>query len=371
MKLKKILSFAAATTLAASVVATTASADFAPVNDAVGGLSSATGLYMVPVFCNAEGGDIPLTDYKIDLSKIGGVSFTIEVPEDQREFFDGQFGGGVGVSIHAKNIVKPEKPTDADKTYTTPGGKKVTEWDYYNWDNSKEYWGVIDPGAKDPNSYDVDGVYMEGMPEYIVQDGSEKPAFMETLAPYTYRIKTDVVNPVVDGKCTADDITDIRVFFQGWGNSWPLFKVNVTRTVVFDTDGKVMLAFDSKGNKVDATADDEKEAVRPTVPEEGDEPATSETTSAATSNATSAATSDTTSNAASNTTSAATSNTTSAATSSATSTATSNATSAAASNTTSSSSSSSGLPVGAIIGIIAGVIVIVVIVIVVVKKKKG
>lgn len=367
MKLKKILSFAAAATLAASVVTTTASADFAAVTDPVGGLSSATGLYMVPVFCNSDSGDIPLTDYQLDLSKIGGVSFTIQIPEAEREFFDGKFGGGVGVSIHATNIVKPETVTDADKTMTTPGGKKVTEWAYYNWDNSKEYWGVIDSGAKDPNSYDIDGVLIEGMPEYIVQDGSEKPAFLETLSPYTYRIKTDVVNPIIDGKCKAEDITDIRVFFQGWGDSWPMFKVDVTRTVVFDTDGKVMIAFDQKGNKVDGTADDEKEAVRPTVPSE-DDPETSDTASTATSNATSDTASNATSSATSSTTSAATSNTTSAATNSTSSAATNDTTS----GTTSSSSSSSGLPTGALIGIIAGVVaVIVVVVVIVVKKKKG
>lgn len=359
MKLKRILSFAAATAVAASVAATTASADWAPVPDAVGGLSSATGLYMVPIFCNAESGDIPLTDYKIDLSKIGGVSFTISIQEADREFFDGQFGGGVGVSIHMKNIEKIEKPTDDDKTMESPAGKKITVWDYYNWDNSLEYWGVIDKDAKDPNSYDIDGNYIEGMPEFVCQDGSEKPAFFETVAPYTYRIKTKIVNPVVDGKCTADDITDIRVFIQSWGAGSSLFKADITRTVLFDTDGKVMLAFDSKGNKVDGTADDEKETVRPTVPSE-DDPDTSDTSSAVTSNPTSAATSDTTS--------AATSNATSAATSNATSSAASNATS----TPTSSSSSSSGLPTGAIIGIIAGVVaVIVVVFVIVVKKKKG
>lgn len=374
MKMKKILSLAAAATFAASVVATTASADWATVADPVGGLNAGTGNYMVAIYCNGDATDIPATDYNIDLSKIGGVSFTLEVPEAEREFFNGSFGGNVGVSIHTKNIEEIKSPTDADKTMTKPNGEKTTEWGYYNWDNAKEYWGVIDPGAKDPDSYDIDGNYIEGTPEYIVQDGSEKPTFMETLAPYKYRIKADIVNPIVDGKCTADDIKDIRVFLQGWGggsaNYWAMYKINVTRTVIYDTDGKVMLAFDQKGNKVDGTADDEKEAVRPTVPSE-DDPATSSnptSSNATSSNATSsnATSSNATSSSANSTTSSSASSTTSSA-------ASSNATADNASNsTTSSSSSSSGLPTGALIGIIAGVVaVIVVVVIVVVKKKKG
>lgn len=361
MKLKKLFSFAAATVVAASVAATTASADWAPVPDAVGGLSSATGLYMVPIFCNADSGEIPPTDYNIDLSKIGSVAFTFQVQEADREFFNGAFGGGVGVSIHAKTIEKIDKPEDKDKTYEAPDGKKCTAWDYYNWNNSKQYWGIVDLEAKNPDAYDLDGNYIEGMQPGLVTYGEDKPAFLETLGDYTYRIKTDIVNPVVDGACKAEDITDIRVFIQCWDSS--TFKADITRTVVFDTDGKVMLAFDSKGNKVDGTADDEKEPVKPVKPAEGDitPPATSGDTSAATSGGSSAATS------------AADSAADSAAANSAASSAPANsaASSSPASSAASSASESSGLPTGAIVGIIAGVVAVIVVVIIVVKKKKG
>lgn len=377
MKMKKILSLAAAATLATSVVATSASANWATVEGGAAGLNAGTGNYLVAIYCNGDATDIPATDYGLDLSKIGGASFTIEVPEDQREFFNGSFGGNIGVSIHTKNIEKLDTVTDADKTMTTVGGKKTDVYNYYNWDNAMEYWGVIDTDAKDPDSYDVDGNYIEGTPGSIIMDGSEKPTFMETLAPYKYRIKANIVNPIVDGKCTADDIKDIRVFLQGWGggsaNYWPMYNISVTRTVIFDTDGKAMIAFDQKGNKVDTTADDEKESVRPELPSE-DDPATSSansgTSSSANSGTNSAANSGTSSSA--NNSAATSSNATSSAANSTTSAATSSNATASANSTTSSSSSSSGLPMGAIIGIIAGVVVVVVIiVVVVVKKKKG
>lgn len=362
MKLKKLFSFAAATVVAASVAAATASADWAPVPDAVGGLSSATGLYMVPIFCNADSGEIPPTDYNIDLSKIGSVAFTMQVQEADREFFDGAFGGGVGVSIHAKTIEKIETPEDKDKTYETPDGKKVTAWDYYNWDNSKQYWGVVDREAKNPMAYDLDGEYIEGEMPVLVTYGDDKPAFLETLGAYTYRIKTDIVNPVVDGVCKAEDITDIRVFLQCWNSS--AFKADITRTVIFDTDGKVMLAFDSKGNKVDGTADDEKEPVKPVKPAEGEiiPPITSGDTSAADSTAASTATS------------SANSTADSAATSSAASSAPANSAANSADSTasaTSTASTSSGLPTGVGIAIGVVVVIVVVVVIIVVKKKKG
>ena len=359
MKLKKLISFAAAATVAASVAATTASADWAPVPDAVGGLSSSNQLYMIPLFCNVETPDIPLTDRGIDLAKLGYVSFTFQIDEADREFFDGMFGGGLGISLHAKNIVKPEEVTAEDKVKEKPDGTPTTMWGYYNWDNSRNYWGVIDNEAPDPNSYDIDGEYIEGMPKYInCMDKETNPAWLEPMGDYTYRIKTDLVNPVVEGDCTVEDITDVRVFLQSWQSS--MFKAEVTRCVIFDTDNKAIMAFDSKGNEVETTADDEKEPVMPEPYVEGEEGDTS------------AATSDTASTATSDNASAATSDAASSATSAATSNAASSAPAAsAAASTTSNASDNGGLPVGAIVGICAGVVVVIVIIIVVVKKKKG
>ena len=360
MKLKKLISFAAAATVAASVAATTASADWAPVPDAVGGLSSSNQLYMIPLFCNVESPDIPLTDRGIDLAKLGYVSFTFQIDEADREFFDGQFGGGLGISLHAKNIVKPEEVTAEDKVKEKPDGTPTTMWGYYNWDNSRQYWGVIDNEAPDPNSYDIDGEYIEGMPKYINYMGAEDEfqSFLEPMGNYTYRIKTDLVNPIVEGDCTVEDITDVRVFLQSWQSS--MFKAEVTRCVIFDTDNKAIMAFDSKGNQVDTTADDEKEPVRPEPYVEGEEgdtsTATSDTASTATSDNASVATSDAASSTASAANSAAASSAPAA---------------SAAASTTSTASDNGGMPVGAIVGIIAGVVVVVVIIIVVVKKKKG
>lgn len=352
MKLKKLLSFAAATVVAASVVATSASADWAAPANPVGGLNVGTGNWLLPVFCNVETDDIPMTDYNIDLAKLGGVSFTFKIQEEDQEFFNGMFGGGVGVSIHCKNIEKPKEVKPEDKTKKKPDGSKTTPWGYYNWDNAKGFWGVIDMNANNPDAYDIDGEYIEGMPAHINVLDPGQATFLETVDAYTYRVKCDIVNPVVEGDATVEDITDIRVFIQSWNSA--TFKADVTRCVLFDTDGKAMMAFDASGNKVDTTADDEKDTVMPEPPEEGtDVPdGWGDDTSAASSEA------------ASEPTSAATS--TEASSAPAASTPASSAASA-----TSTASDSSGAPVGLIVGIIAGVVVVIVVVVVVVKKKKG
>ena len=387
MKLKKILSLAAASVVAASVVATSASADW---DKDVGGelapgIDIGTANYMINLFCNDElSDDIILMDRGIDLSKLGYVSFTFQVNEDDREFFDGQFGGGVGASIHAwdkipgkpgkirepkedsfdtpeeyaaakdkydkqiaRNEIRQQRWEEYEaggvETKIAPSGSEETLWDYYNWMCSYQYWGVLDPGAKDPMSYDIDGEYIEGMPEYINYLDPNQPAFLETLGNYTYRIKTPIANPVVDGYCEPEDIEDFRVYFQCWNAS--AFKATVIRTVLYDLDGKAMMAFDKLGNVVETNADDDKEPVMPEPPVEGEEPA--ESTPASEPADSSDATSD-----------------------SAATPAASEPTSTPAASST--ATQSNGMPVGAIVGIIAGVVVVVVVVVViVVKKKKG
>lgn len=309
MKFKKLFSAAAAAMIAASAIAIPASAnwekDIEGLTDTV---SAGSSLYMIRVFNKDEfnGDGTPLIDHGLDLAKIGYVSFTMEVNEEDREFFDGQFGGGVGSSIHAWEAMpgvplgKPSKPKESkydtaeeyeaavaiyDKqmelfearkaageafeaqgpleTKTTPAGTESTIWNYYNWDCSYQYWGVIDHDGKDPMSYDIDGEYLEGLATYINYFDPEATAFLETLAPYTYRIKTPLANPVVDGYCTADDIDTYRVYLQTWGGSSSLFKLTITRSVIYDLDGKAMIAFDKQGNEVPVTDDDNKEPVKP------------------------------------------------------------------------------------------------------------
>lgn len=345
MKFKKIFSLAAASIMAASVVATSASADWAPVEGADEGLSVGTANYMVQIFCNVEADDMPMKDYGIDLAKLGFVSFTFQIPEEERDFFNGSFGGGCGISLHASTIEKPAEITDELKTKTAQSGSKYTPWDYYNWMDSANFWGVLDVNAPDPDSYDIDGEYMEGMPTYINYLDPNQTTFLETLGDYTYRVRTKLANPVAEGDCAVEDITDIRVYLQCWNAT--AFLANVTRTVIYDLDGKPMLAFDGQGKVVDTTADDEKEPVMPEAPPEGEEPAP-ETSEPASEPVSSEPASEPASTPASEPASS---------------------TPAPASST---ASESNGLPVGAIIGIIAGVVVVVVIVVVVVvKKKKG
>lgn len=354
MKFKKILATAAASMVAASVIATSASADFMEVDGMDEGYSIGTGMVMSTVFCNVEA-DMPMKDYGVDLSKLGYVSFSMEIPDgddlESKSYFDGAFGGAVGISIHANNISK-----DDDKE----------KWDLYNW-NSTEYWGLIDTGIPDPNSYDVDGVYMDGMPTYVNTWG-EKATFVETLSPYHYRVKAPVVNPIVDGACTVDDITDVRVFLQAWGgggNPWSFYYVKVTRTVLYDLDNKPILAFDETGKVVDTNDDDAKEPVMPVAPEEEippmpfpgkiESPEGSSTPAESTPAESKPA-----------------EESTPAESTPAESTATSEPESTPAESTTSTSDDKGGLPVGAIVGIGAGAVAVIGVIIgVVVKKKKG
>lgn len=336
MKLKKIFSAAAASLLAAGVVATSASADWQAIPGSDDGVLVATGNYGVVIFCNVET-DMPMKDHGIDISKAASVAFTVRVCEDSyfkpgddpwKEYvFDGMIGGGVVTSWHMSNI-----PNDDP------------QWGTYNW-NSKEWWGVLDPEAANPGSYDIEEPfeYIEGEPTYINTLDTTKAAFLETLENYTYRIKAPIVNPIADGVCTAEDLTDFRVFLQGWGSGWAASHMECIRTVLYDADNKPIIVFDEKGNVVEATADDEKEPVMPEPPSE-EEPAEEPTSSE---DNTPASTPES-------------------------STAVSAPTSTPASTPTSTASESSGLPVGAIVGIVAGVVaVIAVVVVVVVKKKKG
>ena len=309
MKFKKIFSAAAAAMIAASAIATPASANWEDdIEGAVEGMSAASKLYMIVISntdeFNSDG--TPLVDRGVDLSKLGYVSFTIEVNDEDKEFFDGQFGGGVGASIHAWDKIpgKPSKPkTPKEANYPdpaeyaaalekydkqmelyearraaaeafeaqgplekkkTPAGNDTTLWNYYNWDCSYQYWGVIDPDVKDPMSIDIDGEYIVGFPTYIgLLSGDDATTYLETLAPYTYRVKAPLANPIRDGLCTADDIDTYRVYLQCWGGSVDNFVMTITRTVIYDTDGKAMMAFDKQGKEVPVTDEDNKEPVQP------------------------------------------------------------------------------------------------------------
>lgn len=346
MKMKRILSAAMAAAVAGSIaVSASANFDTSYKKDCVNGLSVSAN-WLLPIYAR-ETETTPAYDHGIDLSKVGSAVFTLVVNEDTREFFDGAFGGAAGASIHSDSIEKLEAPTDADKTYDGNNGK-CTMWDWYNWDNAQQYWGVIDADAKNPMAYDIDGD-MEGELKYVHTIGTDKTLFLETLAPYTYRIKAPIVNPVADGKSTAEDIQEFRVFLQMWNAD--MYDFTVTRCVILDTDGKAMIAFDKLGNVVDTNADDEKEPVYPEAPPEEDPetPSEPEASTPAADNSTPAESTPAASTPAASTPAA----------------------SSAPATSESNSSSSSGLPVPAIIGIAAGVGAVIAVVIVVIKKKKG
>ena len=313
MRFKRIFSAAAAAMVAASVVATTASANWETnIEGADIALNAGAGLYMITIFNKDEfnSDNTPLVERDIDLSKIGYVSFTMEVNEECRAEnggeFDGQFGGGIGASIHAWEKIpgKPQKPSkpkeekfDSTEAYNAavekydkqmalyetrkaaaealaaqgeletlkpPSAEACTVWEYYNWNYATKYWGVIDPDAKDFWSLDADGEYIVGQPTYIgLLGGEDSNGFLETLAPYTYRIKGAVANPVADGRCAAEDIDTYRVYLQTWGDSASMFKLTVTRTVLYDLDNKAFMAFDKQGKEVPVNDDDNKEPVEP------------------------------------------------------------------------------------------------------------
>ena len=211
----------------------------------------------------------------------------------------------------------------------------------YNWPNSESinnWWGFPD---KDDT--------FEGRPADNGGEGTNTGnstwlgSPMQYVRPFGY---TATLN-VPDDWRWISGATCYQIGLQIWGDGSDYFSVMVDALTVNDDDGNVLVAFDGLGNEIDEAK--LKEIVDKHAEGAGDEPTGGDTP---------ADTSDGAEN-----TAAGDGNT--AATEAAPSDSNAPVTTAAPA-----SSSSNGLPVGAIVGIIAGVIVVIVVVVIIVMKKK-
>lgn len=217
MKIAKILSAAAACAVAATALAVSASAELTVADSPVSNLTSATGSWMIKLYVPSEGIDLGL-----DLSKIGGVRFTLTAAEP--EWFEGNTGGGVVFSCG------PTSVTPAD----------------HNWASSN-WWGVVD--------------------EDLGIDTHDDAAAAKTVkvGDYTYSITvmTDDTNCIYADEVTASPDGYVQIALQEWGND--MSAITVTGMDLLDASGNAIASFDGNGNMTSGSA--------PSTPSTPDEPA--------------------------------------------------------------------------------------------------
>lgn len=207
MKLRKLISAAAATAVAAASFATIANAALVVPDTVDPGASIGTGAYLVQVFNvgNEEEGK-PATDYGIDLSKVAAISVTIKAVEP--DYIDGGIGGSITFSCNGEDIAQG---TDL--------------WNKYNWPNC-EYWGFVD------EDLEIDTL------------ATDKPAQAVKVGDYTYKITNNtLVNPIAAGD--AQKIGCMQVGIQYWGGDMSDYEV--IECAVLDASGNALVTFDATG----------------------------------------------------------------------------------------------------------------------------
>lgn len=207
MKLRKLISAAAATAVAAASFATIANAALVVPDTVDPGASIGTGAYLVQVFnVGNEAEGKPATDYGIDLSKVAAVSVTIKAVEP--DYIDGGIGGSITFSCNGEDIASG---TDL--------------WNKYNWPNC-EYWGFVD------EDLEIDTL------------ATDKPAQAVKVGDYTYKITNNtLVNPIAAGD--AQKIGCMQVGIQYWGGDMSDYEV--IECAVLDASGNALVTFDGTG----------------------------------------------------------------------------------------------------------------------------
>ena len=200
MKLAKVLSAAAALS-AAAVLACSASAELVVPESPAEGMSVASGMWMIKMYCPSEG-----IDRGIDVSEIGTVIFTIRAAEP--EWFEGNTGGGVVLSCG------PTSVTPADHN-----------WASVNW------WGVDDADLE-INTVDATAA-----------------AQTVKVGDYTYQISV----AVDDNNCIYKEIYDsedgyAQIALQEWGSD--MSTIAVDSVEFLDKSGNSMAKYDGNGNPV-------------------------------------------------------------------------------------------------------------------------
>ena len=266
MKLRKIMAGIAASAVAASSLAVAASAALVVPENTDPGCIPGSGMWLVQVF-NVGNPDEnkPAVDYNIDLSKVEGVRFTIEVDKDNEEFgdmwldfFDGGIGGAVVLSINGGDIYQYENPDDPFRTDSEI-------WSTYNW-ASQGYWGC---------SYvDAAGETISTNPNDDEDTENDQAVSAKDLGDYKYELTaTGFANPFTNTEDAweIDEIGCMQVALQDWGSC--IVPMEVLSCEILDAAGNVLISFDGLGNAtVNAPAGDD------TTDEPTDEPSDDTTT---------------------------------------------------------------------------------------------
>lgn len=220
MKITKLLSTVAAAAVATSALAVSAGAMLIP-QESTNSYVAAEGNANYGIMVTSTGeADAPVStlaaDYGIELTDIGGVRFTVTIPEadsfgntGNRAFWsaEGALGGGIVTSLH----------TDADKST-------------YNWPSQGEFWGVID-----------EDLGLESL------DAAKSLQF-EKVGDYTYSVTCMFNFDEAINTIEGDHVVQYRIFLQCWDNGMADYEV--TECALLDDAGNDLVTLDGQGYPV-------------------------------------------------------------------------------------------------------------------------
>ncbi len=210
MKLRKLISAAAATAVAAASFATIANAALVVPESTDPGCSIGTGMYLVQVFnVGNEAENKPATDYGIDLSKATGVEVTIKAVDP--DYIDGGIGGAIVFSCNGEDIAQG---TDL--------------WDKYNWPGIASFWGIND----------------EALEIVTIPEGDTNAVQSVKVADYTYKLSyNSFANPIAAGD--AQKIGCMQIGLNYWGSDMSDYEVLECK--LLDASGNAIITFDNLG----------------------------------------------------------------------------------------------------------------------------
>lgn len=214
MKIAKILSAAAACSVAAAAMAVSASAQLTTV-DQTGIFKSGTGSWMPVVYSDGtfDASEKDVTDPGFDCREIAIVEVTFTPAEP--EWWEGEVGGAI--------VLSNKSADDAS----------------HNW-NGKEFWGVLD------EDLELETLATD-KPIQAVKTGDLQ---------YTLTMNVDDTNNVVDNYAL------VQVAFQEW--SAGMTDITVLGMTLKDASGNVLVSYDANGNATVSAAP----AVVDTTPED-------------------------------------------------------------------------------------------------------
>lgn len=218
MKFSRIAS-AAAAIAAAGMMTVSASALWVPVKDGDKAeklhTAVAASWMLVPYFdgvAEADQGKPVGGIDGLDYSKIAKIACTFSVAEADRDFWDGNIGGAMILSINGGDLGCDDHKSD--------------KYDTYNWP-AQEWWGVVD-----------DDMGLNTVGEGKI--GAEK------VGDYTYKVTSNAFeNPLANGD--AETIGLIQVAMADYAGT-AMCQCQVDKLELLDTSDNVLVTFDGKGN---------------------------------------------------------------------------------------------------------------------------